>query len=94
MAISRKKNRRRKTLSAVLIALALLIAGAAVGVKLLRERVTQAYGAKSNEEAQKATVTVGSISTTISGSGILAAQETTDVSVPGSVSLRALCAAE
>lgn len=91
MAISRKKNRRRKTLSAVLIALALLIAGAAVGVKLLRERVTQAYGAKSNEEAQKATVTVGSISTTISGSGTLAAQEVTEVSLPSSVALRSLC---
>ncbi|MBQ6146321.1 MAG: HlyD family efflux transporter periplasmic adaptor subunit [Clostridia bacterium] len=94
MAISRKKNRRRKTLSAVLIALALLIAGAAVGVKLLRERVTQAYGAKSNEEAQKATVTVGSISTTISGSGTLAAQEVTEVTLPRSVALRSLCVEE
>lgn len=94
MANTRKKNRRRKTLATVLILLALLIAGAAVGVKLLRQRVTETYGAKSSSDAQKATVTVGSISTTISGSGILAAQETTDVSVPGSVSLRALCAAE
>ena len=40
MANSRKKNRRRKTLSAVLVVLAILIAGAAVGVKLLRQRVT------------------------------------------------------
>ena len=64
MANSRKKNRRRKTLSAVLIVLAILIAGAAVGVKLLRERVTEAYGEKSKDEAQKAAVTVGSISTT------------------------------
>ncbi|MBQ3159028.1 MAG: hypothetical protein IJC00_01095, partial [Clostridia bacterium] len=93
MANSRKKNRRRKTLSAVLVVLAILIAGAAVGVKLLRQRVTETYGEKSKYEAQKATVTVGSISTTISGSGTLSAQETTDVSVPGSVSLRALCAA-
>ena len=94
MANSRKKNRRRKTLSVVLILLAILIAGAAVGVKLLRQRVTEAYGAKSNDEAQKATVTVGSISTTISGSGTLSAQEVTEVKVPSSVSLRTLSVAE
>ena len=94
MANSRKKNRRRKTLSVVLIVLALLIAGAAVGVKLLRQRVTEAYGEKSKEEAQKATVTVGSISTTITGSGTLSAQETTEVSVPSGVALRSLCVAK
>jgi len=38
MANQRKKNKRRKTLSAILVVLALLIAGAAVGVKLLRQR--------------------------------------------------------
>ena len=94
MANSRKKNRRRKTLSAVLIVLAILIAGAAVGVKLLRERVTEAYGEKSKDEAQKAAVTVGSISTTITGSGTLSAQETTDVSIPSTVALRSLCVEE
>ncbi len=94
MANSRKKNRRRKTLSVVLIVLALLLAGAAVGVKLLRQRATEAYGEKSKEEAQKATVTVGSISTTITGSGTLSAQETTEVSVPSGVALRSLCVAK
>lgn len=94
MANSRKKNRRRRTLSTVLILLAILIAGAAVGVKLLRQRVTEAYGAKSTSDAQKAAVTVGSISTTISGSGVLTAQETTEVAVPGSVALRSLCVEE
>ena len=90
MANSRKKNRRRKTLSAVLIILAIVIVGAAVGIKFLRQHVTENYGSKSSEEAQKATVTVGSISTTISGSGTLSAQDVTEVTVPGSVSLRSL----
>lgn len=94
MANSRKKNKRRKTLSAVLILLAILIAGAAVGVKLLRQRVTQTYGAKSNSDVQKAAVSVGSISTTISGSGTLAAQDVTEVSLPASVSLRSLAVQE
>ena len=94
MANSRKKNRRRKTLSVVLIVLAIVIAGAAVGVKLLRQRVTAAYGTKSNSDAQKASVTVGSISTTISGTGTLAAQEVTEVTLPSTVSLRSLRAEE
>ncbi len=94
MANSRKKNRRRKTLSTVLILLAILIAGAAVGVKLLRQRVTETYGSRNKDEAQKAIVTVGSISTTISGNGTLAAQEVTEVTVPSSVSLRSLCVKE
>ena len=90
MSNSRKKNKRRKTLSTVLIVLAILIAGAAVGVKLLRQRVTETYGEKSKDEAQTATVTVGSISTTITGSGTLAAQEAESVSLPGSVQIRSL----
>ena len=94
MANQRKKNRRRKTLSAILVVLALLIAGAAVGVKLLRQRVTEAYGEKSQEDVQTAAVTRGSISTTITGSGTLAAQETTEVSLPTGVALRSLPVAE
>ena len=90
MANSRKKNRRRKTLSTVLIILAILIAGAAVGVKLLRKRVTETYGSKNNSDTEKTTVTVGSISTTISGSGTLSTQETTEVSLPASVAIRSL----
>ena len=94
MANSKKKNRRRKTLSTVLILLAILIAGAAVGIKYLRQHVTENYGSKSSDEAQTATVTVGSISTTITGSGTLSAQETTDVSIPSTVALRSLCVEE
>ena len=94
MANSKKKNRRRKTLSTVLILLAILIAGAAVSIKYLRQHVTENYGSKSSDEAQTATVTVGSISTTITGSGTLSAQETTDVSIPSTVALRSLCVEE
>ena len=94
MANSKKKNRRRKTLSTVLILLAILIAGAAVGIRYLRQHVTENYGSKSSDEAQTATVTVGSISTTITGSGTLSAQETTDVSIPSTVALRSLCVEE
>ena len=92
MANTRKRNKKRKALSAMLIVLAILIACAAVGVKLLRQRVTEAYGEKSKDEAQKATVTIGSISTTITGSGTLSPQDSESVSIPDSVQLRSLCA--
>ena len=94
MAHSRKKNRRRKVLSTVLILLAILIAGAALGVRFLRQRVTEAYGAKSTDEVKTVAVTRGSISTTITGSGTLSAQESAEVTLPQSVALRSLCAAE
>ena len=76
MANQRKKNRRRKTLSAILVVLALLIAGAAVGVKLLRQRVTEAYGEKSQEDVQTAAPGAGpgeagySSTITVSGKGL------------------------
>ena len=90
MAKSKRKNRGRKVLVTVLIVLAVLIAAGAVAVKLLRERVTEAYGQKNTTEVQTATVTRGSISTTISGSGVLSQQDATAVTVPSGVAIRSL----
>ena len=75
----------------VLVVIAILIAGVAVGIKILRQRVTEAYGQKSSDEAKTATVTIGSISTTISGSGTLSAEEVTEVTLPDGIEIRSLC---
>lgn len=88
MANSKRRNRGRKVLVTVLIILAVLIAGGAVAVKVLRDRVTAAYGQKSTDAIQTAAVTVGSISTTISGSGTLAQQEAAEVTLPSGVSVQ------
>ncbi len=91
---SRKRNRRRKTLAIVLVVVALVIAGAAVGIKILRERVTETYAQRSNDEAQTVSVTRGSISTTISGNGTLSAEEAVEVSIPSGIEIRSLCGEE
>ena len=88
MAASKRRKRGRKALVTVLIILAVLIVAGAVTVKLLRDRVTEAYGQKNTTEILTATVSRGSISTTISGSGVLSQQEATSVSVPSGVAVQ------
>ena len=90
MAKNKRKNRGRKTLVTILIVVAVLIAVGAVAIKILRERVTAAYGQKSTTEILSTTVSRGSISTTISGSGVLSQQEATAVSVPSGVAIQSL----
>lgn len=66
----------------------MLIAAGAVTVKILRDRVTEAYGQKNTTEVLSASVTRGNISTTISGSGVLSQQEATSVSVPSGIAVQ------
>ena len=90
MANAKRRNRGRKVLVTVLIVLAIVIAAVAIAVKVLRERVTEAYGQKSTDEVKTATVTIGSISTSISGSGTLAQEETTEVTLPSGVAIQSV----
>ena len=90
MANSKRRNRGRKALVTVLIIVAVLIAVVAVVVKVLRDRVSETFGQRSTDEIKAAVVTVGSISTTISGSGTLSQQETTEVTVPSGVAVQSL----
>lgn len=90
MAASKRIKRGRKALVTVLIILSVLIVAGAVTVKLLRDRVTEAYGQKNTTEILTATVSRGSISTTISGSGVLSQQEATSVSVPSGVAVQTI----
>ncbi len=90
MANSKRRNRGRKALVTVLIIMAVLIAVVAVVVKVLRDRVSETFGQRSTDEIKAAVVTVGSISTTISGSGTLSQQETTEVTVPSGVAVQSL----
>ena len=90
MANAKRRNRGRKVLVTVLIVLAIVIAAVAIAVKVLRERVTEAYGQKSTDEVKTVTVTIGSISTSISGSGTLAQEETTEVTLPSGVAIQSV----
>lgn len=78
---SKEEIRRRRIRKALILALsaALLITG---GVLFFRKRVQQQFAAGNTEEVESAEVTVGSIKTTISGSGNLASEGVIDVEIP------------
>ncbi len=78
---SREELRKRRILKALILtlSLALLITG---GVLFFRKRVQERFASGSSEEIKSAEVTVGSIKTTISGSGNLASEGVVDVEIP------------
>ena len=79
-----KKARRRKVIRTVIIIICLLAAGLTGGVFYLRRQVQEQFAA-STQEVLSAQVERGTISTVVSGSGMLANVDTETVSVPSGV---------
>lgn len=90
MNVARKKNRKKRTIR-ILVTAAVVIAILAAAVLLLKDRVAQEYGSASNSEIQTATVSVGSISTTVSGSGNLADEDIEAIEILSSVEIEEIC---
>ncbi len=86
MARISKATRRRRTIRVVLI-LIIILALLAFGVRMLRRRVTTEYGNAGDQEVQTATVSRGSISTTVSGSGNLADEDVEEIQLYSSVEI-------
>ncbi len=86
MSSTRKAAKKRKTILRIVIIVALAAAALTVGVLILRDRVTEKYG-DTADEAETATVTVGSISTTVSGSGNLADEDVETLALYGTVAI-------
>ena len=82
----KKKKKRRKVIRTVVIILLLLSAGLFFGVSFLRRKVT-AQVLASNDDYIAYEATVGSISTTVSGSGTLANVDEETVTVPEGVEI-------
>ncbi len=80
------QRRKRKTLLTVGIVTAAVLVALAVGVIVLRNKVTERFGG-SDSTVESAEVTVGSITTTISGTGTLSDEDAEDVTFPDSVKL-------
>lgn len=78
-----KKERLQRWGVTALIVLAVLT----VGVLLLKNRVTEQYGNTSDEEVLSAQATIGSISTTVSGSGNLEDEDVEDLELYSSVDI-------
>lgn len=79
-----KKARRRKVIRTVIIVICLLAAGLTGGVFYLRRQVREQF-ATSTQEVLSAQAERGTISTVVSGSGMLANVDTETVSVPSGV---------
>jgi len=79
-----KKARRRKVIRTVIIVICLLAAGLTGGVFYLRRQVQEQFAA-STQEVLSAQAERGTISTVVSGSGMLANVDTETVSVPSGV---------
>ena len=79
-----KKARRRKIIRTVIIVICLLAAVLTVGVFYLRRQVQEQFAANT-QEVLSAQAERGTISTVVSGSGMLANVDTETVSVPSGV---------
>lgn len=70
---ARKRKKRNKIITIVVI-IAVVLCTVILGVTVLRKKITEQV-ASDNSEVESAQVTVGNISTTVSGSGTLAAED-------------------
>lgn len=81
-----KKRKRRKILITVLSVVLVLAIVVAVGTAVLRQQVRQRF-ARSDDEVITHTVTTGTISTLVSGTGVLSNVDAETVSIPDGVEL-------
>lgn len=84
-SIRRKRpmNTKKAIVAAVIIGLIALVI--ILGIRLLKVKVTKEYGNQDGSEIKSEQVAKGSISTTVSGSGILANEESSETTIPQSV---------
>lgn len=85
MAEERKRRKRKLVRTVIISAAALLVVGFAA-VSMMRKTVTERF-ASSSADVQSYAATVGTISTTISGSGMISSVDAETVSVPAGVEI-------
>ena len=78
-----RQKRIRKTL-VILLSAAVILTGA---VLFFRQRVQEQFAVDENQEVEAAEVTIGSIKTTISGSGNLTSEGVLDVEIPAKITV-------
>ena len=81
-----RKKRKRKVLYTVLIVIAVIVAALVLLVLSLRHKVEQQF-ASAAAEVQSHTVQTGTISTLVSGSGILTQEDLEQLTVPAGVEI-------
>ena len=84
--LSAAQRKKRKKIITVIVVTVLVLAAIAVVVVKLRESVAENY-ASTDPSVESSAVTVGSISTTISGSGTLTDDDVEDVEIPTNIDI-------
>lgn len=90
MSGSRKKSTKRRIVRIVVIVDIILAILVAI-VLYLKSRVAEEYGSGSETEIQTATVSEGSISTTVSGTGNLTDEDVETIEIVNTVEIEEIC---
>ena len=86
MHIKARRHRKRKTIIILTAVVAIVLVAVIVGVSVLRNKISEQVSS-STSEVESADVTVGSISTTVSGSGTLADEDVESIEVPSTLEI-------
>ena len=88
MSSARRKKMEKSTIIKIVIAAVIVLGLGTAAVLALRSQVNEQFGDKDKKEVQTAQVTTGSISTTVSGSGTLANEDSEDTFIPATVEVK------
>ncbi len=77
---ARKRRKRRILITSIVLVVVILVA-IIVGISVLRSKVNSQFGSDSTSSVLSAEVTTGSISTTVSGSGTLTAEDVESIEI-------------
>ena len=81
-SIQREKQRKKRRRIIVTVSIVVVLALAIFfGVRAAKKKVSEAVGSRNAPTVSEATVTTGSISTTVSGSGILTDADTQQIEI-------------
>ena len=87
-SIQREKQRKKRRRIIVTVSIVVVLALAIFfGVRAAKKKVSEAVGSRNTPTVSEATVTTGSISTTVSGSGMLTDADTQQIVLPKGVKL-------
>ena len=84
-SIRRKEPLDKKKVAKIVLVVGIALVAVIILIFALRNKVSDQFGKDDETEVQTAEVTVGSISTTISGSGTLSNEEANEITIPQTV---------
>jgi len=82
-----QRRQRKKRITTIIVVVLLVLVLLAVALSFLRDRITERFAEEEEIAIQSAQVTVGSIQTTVSGSGRLSDEESETISLPANLTL-------